>query len=105
VKAIIYFEELQKYPQAIADLNNPEIRKNPDLENSVKQQKDAHQKAVDERFSYIKINYIDKNKPLLSEKELKENKGISALDKLLEDSRIYQTMLADSEYIDKNNVA
>lgn len=70
VKALIYFEEIQKYPYAMADLNDPEIRNNPDLESLVKQQKDLHDKAVNTRYAYIKKTYIDGKTSLVTKEAL-----------------------------------
>lgn len=70
VKALIYFEEMQKYPYAMADLNDPEIRNNPDLESLVKQQKDLHDKAVNTRYAYIKKTYIDGKTSLVTKEAL-----------------------------------
>jgi len=73
VKAVIYFEELQKYPLAGYDLNDEQVRKDPQLEEAVKQQKKLHDAAVAQRFEYIQKKYIDTKKPIVSTEKLEAN--------------------------------
>lgn len=104
VKSIIYFEEIQKYPYAMADLNDPEIRNNPDLENIVKQQKDLHEKAVNMRYEYIKKNYIDGKPSIVSKNVIEKNQWIQALDNILAESRICQAVENDPNYMNKTDI-
>jgi hypothetical protein len=73
VKALIYLEELQKYPYAAANLNAAEVRNNPDLEALVKQQKNSHDKAVETRYDYIKKNYIDGKTSIVNKDAVEKN--------------------------------
>ncbi len=104
VKALIYFEEMQKYPYAMADLNSPEIRKNPDLEALVKQQKDLHAASVEERYIYIKKNYIDGKSNIVGKDVIEKNQWIQALDNILSESRIAQAVNVDENYTNKSAV-
>jgi len=104
IKALIYFEELQKYPYAMADLNKDEIRNDANLKALVEQQKDMHSKSVEERFSYIKKNYIDGKTNIINKDRLEKNEWVTALDEILDESRIYQTTQSDEKYTDKANI-
>ncbi|MEI6672128.1 MAG: hypothetical protein WCL02_01915 [bacterium] len=73
VKALIYLEEMQKYPYASADLNAPEVRNNPNLKSLVEEQKKLHDKAVEVRYTYIFKNYIDKKTSIVSKDAIEKH--------------------------------
>ena len=104
VHAIIYMEEMQKYPYAMWDLNSEEVRKNPDLKILVEQQKELLDKSVQERFSYTKKTYIDGKSNIIPKEKLEKSEWIQALNEILRESRIYQTMQLDESYTNKNDV-
>ncbi|MFA6255902.1 MAG: hypothetical protein WC606_01840 [Candidatus Absconditabacterales bacterium] len=104
VKALIYLEELQKYPYAAANLNAAEVRNNPDLEALVKQQKNSHDKAVETRYDYIKKNYIDGKTSIVNKDAVEKNQGIQALDSILAESRMCQAVNDDAGYTNKTDV-
>lgn len=104
VKSLIYLEELQKYPYAAADLNDVEVRNNPDLKNLVEQQKSLHDAAVETRYAYIKKNYIDGKPSMVSKEAIEKNQWIQSLDAILAESRICQAVDNDTGYTNKNDV-
>lgn len=104
IHAIIYMEEMQKYPYAMWDLNSDEVRKNPELKALVEQQKELHSKSVEERFSYTKKTYIDGKSNIVPKERLEKAEWIQALDEILKESRIYQTMQLDWLYTNKTDV-
>jgi len=73
VKALISFEEMDKYPYASADLNSTEVRNNPQLKELVEQQKKAHDIAVELRYSYIFRNYIQGKPSIVSKTAIENN--------------------------------
>lgn len=105
IRALLYFEEIQKYPYATLDLNKPEVRNNEEVKAQVEDAKKKVDEIVAQRFSYIKATYIDKKKPIIDISYLQKDKGIEGLDKLLQESSLYQTMLQDESYTEKNNLA
>lgn len=104
VHAIIYLEEIQKYPFAMGDLNSEEVLKNPELKALIEQQKQQHMKSVQERFAYTKKTYIDGKQNIISKERLEKAEWIAALDDILRESRIAQTIQADESYTNKTDV-
>jgi len=104
VRALIYLEELQNNPLAYYDLNDPKVLNNAELKTQVEEAKKKIDEQVTIRFSYIKKNYIDSNKPLVDKKVHESNSSIQALDTLLQDSAIYGRMQKDELCTDKNNI-
>jgi hypothetical protein len=105
VRALLYFEEVQKYPYATLDLNKPEVRNNEEVKAQVTDAQNKVDEAVKQRFEYIKSTYIDKKKPIIDSAYLQKDKGVEGLDKLLQESSTYQTMMQDESYTEKTNVA
>lgn len=104
VKSLIYLEELQKYPYAAADLNDAEVRNNPNLKALVEQQKNLHDTAVEARYLYIKKTYIDGKSSIVSKDAIEKNQWIASLDTILTESRRCQTIDNDPNYANKNDV-
>ncbi len=104
VKALIYLEELQKYPYAMTDLNDSKVRNTPELEALVKQQKDLHEKSVEMRYTYIKKNYIDGKSSIVSKWDIEKNQWIQKLDLILAESRMCQAVENDENYTNKTDV-
>ena len=98
LKALIKMEELQKNPLAWADLNDPEVVKDPELVENVRQAKQQVDEIVEKRFNYFKINYLDKKKALIDKSKHKWNQAISEIETLLEQSSINYLMESDSSY-------
>ncbi len=103
LKALIKMEELQKNPLAWADLNDPEVVKDSELVEAIRQAKQQVDEIVEKRFNYFKINYLDKNQPLIDRSKHKWNQAISIIEDLLEKSSINYIMESDPSYQwDKN---
>ena len=103
LEALIRMEEIQKNPLAGADLNDPEIIKNPELMEAIRLAKEQVEEIVGKRFNYFKSNYLDQNKPLINQSEYEWNEAISAVEDLLEKSSINYIMESDPSYEwDKN---
>ena len=96
--ALIRMEELQKNPLAGADLNNPEIIKNKELAEIIVQAKQQVEETVQKRFDYFKINYLNKNKPIIEKSKFDKNQSILAVESSLEMSSIYAVMNGDTNY-------
>ena len=98
LKALIRMEELQKNPWAGADLNDPEVLKDKELVEIIRIAKEQVDEIVEKRFAYFKINYLDKNKPLIEKSEINWNNAISAIENSLEMSSIAIIMDSDESY-------
>jgi len=103
LKALIKMEELQKNPLAWADLNDPEVLKDSELAEVIRQAKQQVDEIVDRRFNYFKANYLDNNKPLIDQSKHEWSQAISVVEDLLEKSSLSYIMESDSSYQwDKN---
>jgi CRISPR/Cas system CMR-associated protein Cmr1 (group 7 of RAMP superfamily) len=69
----LYVEEVQNNPYASFDLNSSEVLNNPKLKEQVEQAKKHVDEVVKKRFEYIKLNFIDKNKPIVDTKAYQNN--------------------------------
>ena len=98
LKALIKMEELQKNPLAWADLNDPDVVKNPELVEAIRLAKQQVEEIVQKRFDYFKINYLDKNKPIIEKSKFENDQAISAIESSLEMSSIYAVMDGDANY-------
>jgi hypothetical protein len=91
-------EELQKNPLAGADLNDSNVVKNPELVEAIRLAKQQVEEIVQKRFNYFKINYLDKNKPIIEKSKFENDQAISAIESSLEISSIYAVMDGDTNY-------
>ena len=98
LKALIKMEELQKNPLAWADLNDPDVVKNSELVEAIRLAKQQVDEIVQKRFDYFKINYLDKNKPIIEKSKFENDQAISAIESSLEMSSIYAVMDGDTNY-------
>ena len=98
LKALIKMEELQKNPLAWADLNDPEIIKDPNLAEAIRLAKQQTEEIVQKRFEYFKQKYLNENKPLIDKSQFFSNQTLSTLEYELQLSSINATMNDDTSY-------
>ena len=104
VRALIYMEECQSNPYAYYDLNDRQVLNDPQLKPLVEEAKKSVAERAEQRFAYIKANYIDKDKPLVDKQKYANNTAVSSLDHLLWESRVSLIAAEDQAYADKQNV-
>ena len=98
LQALIRMEEIQKNPLAGADLNDPEVLKDPELVEAIRVAKQQVEEIVQKRFAYFQANYLDKNKPLIDKTNFDWDSAISAIEHSLEMSSLAMVMDSDNEY-------
>ncbi len=102
VKALVYLEELQNYPYAAFDLNDPKVLWDSELKEIVEQQKQQLNEITEKRFSYIKTKYIDKKKDVITKGAQESCQWIQSINNLLRESRIAVVAEADASYTSKD---
>jgi len=103
LQALIRMEEVQKNPLAWADLNDPEVLKDPELVEAIRIAKQQVEEIVQKRFAYFQTNYLDQKKPLIDKSSYDWDSAIAAIEKTLELSSISMVMDADASYTWEKN--
>lgn len=98
LQALIRMEEIQKNPLAGADLNDPEVLKDPELVEAIRVAKQQVEEIVQKRFAYFQTNYLDQKKPLIDKESYNWDKAIAAIENTLEMSSIAMVMDSDESY-------
>lgn len=104
IRALLYLDEMEKYPLSKVDSNRQDVRDDAKTLEQVLEAKKQVDQAVAKRFEYIKKTYIDTKKPIIDKTKYEAAKWMQALDAILQDSSIYQTMMSDETYPDKDLV-
>lgn len=100
VRALIYLEEVEKYPYASIDSNKIDDQPQ-ELKDLVVKQRNALALACQTRFDYIKANYKDR---LISADKLNAAQGLAVVDAVLLESRQYLTMKKESLLTQKDDL-
>ena len=98
LKALIKMEELQKNPLAGADMNDPEVVKDPELAEQIRLAKLQVDQLVEKRFAYFQKEYIDAKRPLIKKEKFWSHQAIWEIDTILEASSVSAVMLSDEQY-------